>query len=550
MSDSLNTFMFMFSGLQGSYVKNDLKQGVKNSIGKIKTDIHVVSSAPIKNTYVSHLQGEMGLGICPVDGSNMCGFAVLDIDCYSKEKQQHLLNLVHSFDFPFVPFLSKSGGLHLYVFLKQRVKASEVRKLLQQFIDVFSLDNVFSNEGTSLVEIFPKQDVLPQNGKGSYITIPYFNYKQSKTPMISFDFTPVDFTPAMAALTTATTSLKDFESKLKALPYDDAPICIQKALLSYLKGETSGRNDFLFSVAVYLKKKNGTISTEDLIPINEKFFEPLEVTELDAIMHSVANTGYKYKCSGAICKKFCDKKSCMKREYGVGKAKGHFTGIDFGRLIRMNSKDPYYLWELRASEELPYTKVMFKNEEDLSDQKKFLVNCMRYLNVAPTQVSINDWLEIVNGALSRMEVQEVSITSDTTESNQIYKAFISFLVTKKAVNSKPYMVRIGNVYKNEYNEYYFTADGFASYLNSKKLLTKSLIIRETLEHFGCEESTLKLLSVTGEAEIFCWKKMQDADIAKEESFLDAVIDGDKESIKEMLESYKEEGSVDESTVSF
>lgn len=550
MLDALATYMCLFSGLQGSYVSNDLNHAVSTQTGKLKTAVKVVSTIPSKPAYVDHLNGKLGIGICPIDASNNCSFAALDIDCYDKEKLQYLLNVIHQFDLPFIPFKSKSGGLHLYIFLRTRVKANLVRKALKRFIDIFSLDITFNSEGTSLVELFPKQDVLPQNGKGSYITLPYFNHKDSKTPMVSFDFQDVDFRTAMAVLPDSATTLKELDEKLDSLPYEDAPICIQKALLSFLKKEKIGRNDFLFSVAIYIKKKNGSVKKEDLEEINNRFYEPLTEQEIVNILNSVDSHGYKYKCSGAICKKYCDKKLCAKKEFGIGKVKGHFTGIDFGQLIRMDSKDPYYLWELRASEELPFTKVMFKDEEELTDQKKFLVNCVRFLNVAPAQVSTNDWLEIVNKSLAQMIVQQVSITSDTTESNQIYKAFINFLVTKKAVNSKPYMVRIGNVYKNDIGEYYFTADGFINYLTSKKLFTKSLVIREILTHFGCTETNLSLRSSIGETKIPCWKKQSDENLELEESFLDSVIEGDKESIREMLDATTEEVNRNESDISF
>ncbi len=70
-----------------------------------------------------------------------------------------------------IPIESKSGGLHVYVFTKEKVPASLIREFLSNLLFLFGLP--------SKTEIFPKQTTLGknQNGErtsGSFINLPYF----------------------------------------------------------------------------------------------------------------------------------------------------------------------------------------------------------------------------------------------------------------------------------------------------------------------------------------------------------------------------------------
>ena len=532
---ALEIFQSAFQGLRSSYTVNHLERltdGQLASQGKKKTEITTMSRAVSPADYGAHLRGAYGIGISPVNGENRCFYAVVDIDVYTAECTQYVLGIVHDYDLPFFVFRSKSGGLHLYAFFREAESAKEVRRVLFRFVDTFALNTRYEDK----VEVFPKQDVLPKDGHGSCVTLPYFRYDRTPNPMLAPDGTPVPFARAMAALDGSFTSVKDIGTKLDTLPYMDAPVCIQRALLSGTVGENSGRNDFLFSVAVYLKKRFGEGVAEHLAEINGALPAPLSDAEALQIAQSVQKGEYRYKCSSCqICKKFCSKKECALREYGVGRNKGHFTGIDFGQLVRMNSKDPYYVWELRVNDTDPYTKVVFKDEGELADQKQFLIHCIRYLNCAPTQVSPNDWLECVNTALSKMTVQAVSDSTDTTDLSQVHKAFIRFLVQKKAAGNQVYMIRVGAVVTDRSGFLCFSSEGFMAYLNSAHLGTKEMLLRDVLMRFGCEEGDIGYETKSGRRVVFkCWKKKSDEEIESEESILGDVVEGDAEAIDDAV----------------
>jgi hypothetical protein len=532
--NAVSVFIKAFQGLQSSFVKNGLQDIDRNAPvthEKKSTKVYMAKQYITPEDYGRHLRGEQGIGVCPINGSNHCYFATVDIDSYDESGFDYILSIIHDYDLPLNVFKSKSGGIHIHIFFTEAESAKDVRSALYAFCSMFSLDRRFQDKnGQSRVEVFPKQDVLPKDGKGSCVTLPYFNYSDPVNPMLAPDGTEVTFQAAMQVIESSMTSIKHLRDKLSSVPYSDAPPCMQAALVSGLVGKDAGRNDFLFSCAVYLKKKSPDTLGPELQKMNRMLKSPLEEREVSVIADSVAKGEFRYKCKGAVCTSFCQKKLCASREYGVGRNKGHFTGIDFGLLIRMNSKDPYYVWELRVNDTDPYKAVVFKDEGELSDQKQFLIHCIRYLNCAPVQVAPNDWLDTVNTALSKMQIKEVSDDTDTTDLSLVHKAFVRYLVQKQADKAKAYMLRVGAVIKDG-DDYCFSTEGINDYLNTSRVGAKGMLLRDVLLRFGCEEGVMAYKTSTGKVKnIKCWKKKADSEITLEQDLLGDVIEGDIESI--------------------
>ena len=157
-------------------------------------------------------------------------------------------------------------------------------------------------------------------------------------------------------------TIESLEEALTKLPFNDAPICIQSIYLSGILGESSGRNNFLYSAAIYYKKKHGV---EDFGPyvleLNNELPSPLEESDVQNTIKSVASKEGFYKCKDIPCKTFCNKKVCKTREFGLGFEKGgHFSGTDFGSLTRVKCEDPYYIWEVRFDTTKEFQKLTFK----------------------------------------------------------------------------------------------------------------------------------------------------------------------------------------------
>ena len=534
-------FAQLFRGKTNTYVKNELPKEKPEAGQKIKTKITNNEGKVDKELLLNHLEGKFGVGICPVNAEGKCFFGVLDIDYY-RPKIQRVLHFIREYQLPLLPFRSKSGGLHVYLMMSKAVSAKTMRELLNQISYYFSLDTLY---GKNKVEVFPKQEKA--EGFGSSVTLPYFNAENPYTYLLDLDGNPVEFKEALTYIQEHFTSVEAVKEAMDKLPYNDAPPCIQRILLSEeVGGEDSGRNNFLFSYAVYAKKKYGNGFEDYVHEVNNSFECPLESSAVDQTCESVKSNEYLYKCKDVPCNSFCNKSECRKREFGLGKDKGHFTGIDYGQLYRYNSAEPYYIWKLRLNGQEQWHDVIFKDEGYLLDQKNFAKMCVRYLNQAPMQVSNNDWYAILNSVLPNVQEVEVKQESDTSGLSMLHNAFIDYLSNKQARRDAPYQVRVGLCYRelrNGQTKYFFTHRGFSDYLRNQKINFDYAMLRETLKQFGAQEDVLTYTNATEEEIHFpCWSKIEDDDIQKAYSGAMEVENGDKASLN--IESVSEASNKD------
>ena len=515
-------FLLMFKGKSNTYVKNELPKEQPEKGLKIKTKITNNEGNVDKELLTHHLNGDFGVGICPVNAEGKCYFGVLDIDYY-QPKIKRVLHFIKEYQLPLLPFRSKSGGLHVYLMLSKSVSAKTMRETLNTINYYFSLDSIY---GKNKVEVFPKQEKA--EGFGSSITLPYFNAEEAYTYLLDLEGNKIEFRDALDYIQKKFTSIDEVKSSLEHLPYSDAPPCIQRALLSEEVGsEDSGRNNFLFSFAVYAKKKNGSGFEDFVKEVNNNFECPLEDSVVEQICNSVKNNEYIYKCKDIPCNQFCNKPECRTREFGLGRDKSHFTGIDYGQLYRYMTAEPYYIWKLRSQGQEQWSDVVFKDEGFLLDQKNFAKMCVRYLNIAPMQVSNNDWYAVINSILPNIQNVEVSADSDTSSLSILRNSFVSYLANKQASRDCPYQIRVGLCVFQK-GKYYFTHRGFYEYLRNQKISFDMGTMRETLKNFGAKEDVLTYNNVLGEEiHLPCWSKEDDESLKNAYAGAMEVENGDK-----------------------
>ena len=522
-------FAQLFRGKSNTYVRNELPKEKPEAGQKAKTKITNNEGKVDKDLLFKHLNGDFGVGVCPVNAEGKCYFGVLDIDFY-KSKIRRVLTFIKEYQLPLLPFRSKSGGLHVYLILSKAVSAKTMRETLNQIVYYLSLDMIY---GKAKVEIFPKQEKA--EGFGSSVTLPYFNAEHPYTYLLDLDGNPIPFREALDIIQHKLTSIEAVKEALDNLPYNDAPPCIQRILISEeVGGEDTGRNNFLYSFAVYAKKKYGNGFEDYVREVNEGFECPLEDSVVEQTCTSVREHEYVYKCKDIPCNSFCDKPTCRKREFGLGRDKGHFTGIDYGQLYRYKTAEPYYIWKLRLQGQEAWVDVVFKDEGYLLDQKNFAKMCVRYLNQAPMQVSNNDWYAILNSVLPNVQDVEVKQESDTSGLSLLHNAFIQYLSNKQAKRDMPYQIKVGlcvRQAKGGEAKYYFTHIGFSEFLRNKKIAFDYSMLRETLLKFGAKEDVLVYTNSMGEDSHFpCWSKVEDKNIEDAYNGAIEVEQGDKQGL--------------------
>jgi hypothetical protein len=403
--NSINIFNNLFSGNTDYYGYSTLTGEIKESNGKVMTDSYTKEGLVTDTIVRKHLEGVAGLGIIPITTDHKCSFSAIDIDMYKNPyKLQTIVTTIYKYGFPFVPCLTKSGGLHLYTFFSRPVLAKSARSLLKKYLTVLALPNS--------TEIFPKQD--RSTGQGNFINLPYFNYAETKRAMVKGDMQLASFEEFIFKAESSAKTIDEIEEHLKGLPLSDAPPCIQSI---YLLGSTSNRNNYLFSVGRYYKSKHGEDFETYVIKANSLLDDPQTEHEVNnTVISSLRKKDYSYMCKEPPLCDRCNRAECNTREYGLQGS--NISKLSYGQLIRTRSDPPTYIWEVENQE------LFFESEEALINQAKFRQLCIRHLHVLPNKVKQDTWDAIVNQALRNMKTEDENSSFTGMSPGEILKEHV------------------------------------------------------------------------------------------------------------------------------
>ena len=145
-TETVKEFADLFRGLEKAHGAVDLTK--KDANGKQGGDYKFVHQSRTLTTYQDHLEGKSSIGIVPINEKNLCVFGAIDIDTYPLDHVE-IIKRIEKLELPLVVCRSKSGGAHLYLFLKDWVEAEKVQNKLKEVRSEIGLaDNT---------EIFHKQ---------------------------------------------------------------------------------------------------------------------------------------------------------------------------------------------------------------------------------------------------------------------------------------------------------------------------------------------------------------------------------------------------------
>ena len=495
----LADFMDLFAGKihdygQHVYAFNGLRPGEKEE-GKSST---VTNKLLTIEQYKAHLAGTMGLGIIPVDEKGDTKFGGIDIDVYDSDFTPYI-NAIEANNLPLVPFRSKSGGLHLFMFMQQRVSAKAVIDLLNKQVMLLGLDLYVKRKLNKIIEVFPKQSKTEVGKPGSWINLPYYNVAQTRQSAIRAG-KDLSIDAALSYAKSKRVTLADVRSILNDSANADGPPCLQTINLLGGPSKGGGRNNYLFSFGVYLKKKEPELWEQRLFETNTTMEEPLGTEELEAtVISSLRKTGYTYRCSEAPCVDFCRRTVCKTRDFGIGKEGGYFSDLEYGRLVQIKANDPYYEWEVKVIGADKFSVLRFKSEADVIGQDMFLRLCFRELHILPVKIKQSEWYKKINEALPNMITQVVEQEDDTSPIGIFKSLFVQFLTERAMAQTKDQVYgHPGRVYLDEkVNKYYFRTCDLTEYLFVTKLFKYYAPgeVHGILHDFGAE--AIRVTSETG-----------------------------------------------------
>lgn len=472
----INEFMGYFSGSRHNYGEHIYTDAVGED-GKRQGKSYTITDKLLTiEEYKQHLKGQKGIGVVPINEQSKCRFAVIDIDIYDMDLSMYL-EAIERNKFPIVPFKSKSGGLHLYVFFKEEVPATSAIDIMRKFAFYLSIDKLVKNKKNTTVEVYPKQSKLAKGDVGSWINLPYFNAEKTTSFAVKGG-NSLTLTDALIFIKEKETTLIDVDNFLSNLEYSDAPPCLQLIYILNPLREGSGRNNYLFSFGVYLKKKDEEFFEQNLKGINEGLKNPIDQKEVDVtITASLKRKEYLYKCSDSPCVDFCNKKECRMREFGIGKNEGYFSSVECGQLYQFRTAQPYYEWEVKLQGQEVFKSLRFKSEEEVIKQDTFLKLCMRELHELPSKLKQTEWFNKVNQALKEIKIIDVHKDDDTSPMIILRNLIIDFLTGRAKAESKDQIVVKRVFYSKPDKEYWFRL----------KDLNEYLYVTKQLKYFGPQE---------------------------------------------------------------
>jgi hypothetical protein len=347
--------------------------------------------APTRADFEKHLRGQTGVGIVPIQRDKFCTWGAIDIDVDTIDHST-LEQTVRGDHLPLVVCRSKSGGAHVYLFLKEAVLATAVRAALVGFA---------KRIGYAAAEIFPKQNETSEDIIGSWINLPYFGGDTTtRNAIVGGKQVNLDFF-LETARDVAVSRVSLFNSKEKA-EHVDAPPCVISMIHN---GVGPGmRNGALFTIATYLKRAFPDNWKDKVFDVNASFTDPLPAEEIrKTILSSLSRRDFLYKCKEEPCKSLCDSNVCVTRKFGITPAEQKtIVNVDspvFGGLKKFTTEPVY--WEMEVNG-LPVRL----STDDLADYKRLRLRVMDWQTRLLPPMKQGDWDVILDSLMNGATIIE------------------------------------------------------------------------------------------------------------------------------------------------
>jgi len=447
----MKEFITYFTGLKRNYGFCNIDNGYKDpESGKIKFkpgDYGWSSSPVLKQDYQDHLEGKKSIGIQPCDDDGMASFGAIDIDPdYKNFNASKYLKIIEKNDLPVVPIKSKSGGLHVYVFTKTKIQASEIREFLETLLFSFGLP--------ANTEIFPKQTKLGENadGKpinGNFINLPYFNKKERIALMpngeeIKYE----DFINIIGLNLQTKEQLKKIagdlvKKELTGGPTEflDGPPCLQAITKELGEGEKlpDERDRFLFNYMVFAKKKYKDNWEKKVLEAGRNYILYDDDWGDAKVLAKIK--GWLKDTAGHTCNldpiaKKCSKIECIKRPFGVASQLSESWPMLSGLTkIDYKPEPEFYINVSRPNGKV--ATIHAKNVKQIIEQRELKALIAAQIEVVPPPIKSKDFNGMLKDLWSNMDVLKPA--SGTTPREILFELTKEYLNGVQATSHNSFM---------------------------------------------------------------------------------------------------------------
>ena len=353
----------LFEGDPDQFITTSLT-GEVDERGKHQAKYVTIHEPLTSDKWQEHLDGKVRVGVRP-ENNEKAKWGCIDVDptTYKNYSQKKYVGIIQEYNLPLVPVKSKSGGLHLFLFLKDWASVEDIRKKLDEWNDTFFMAN----------EVFPMNKA---------VTMPYHNMNATTEFAFDDNSNPLMIGSFLTLAESKRLSVKELYN-LKTNAYEPEadwqhyPPCVQKLITDPWPG--NNRNNFLFNILVLENKKtDGNLDIKALQEIaldrnKQCFTKPMKSSEAKAIAKSVKMHGYHFKCPPKHNElvPICNKELCKTRKLGIGpqvpEMIDQFKEISYTR----DTKTIYFSFTYRDQR-------ITVQPEDMKDEKSWRTKLLKY----------------------------------------------------------------------------------------------------------------------------------------------------------------------------
>ena len=355
----------LFEGDSTQHLEVTLTGGLDER-GKKQAKYTTVREPVTAELWKKHLDGEVIIGIKPeIDGKTKWGCIDMDPSNYKDFNEKKFVDIIKQYSLPLVPLKSKSGGLHLILFLTDWADQKKVREELDKWNEKY----------------FLAKEVFPRN---KHLGMPY--HKATRTVEYAYDdrgegldleqFIELAFKRRISFDDLINFKTKKYEPEPD---WNEYPPCVQSLLTDKWNGEH--RNDIMFNMAVLeMKRSDGNVDKKTLVKTlferNQAIFSnPLTEKEImGSVAQSTAKKSYNYKCPPRYphMTPICNKQLCQMRKLGIGcqvpDIIDEFTNV----IVTRNVKETFMEFKYKDK------PIVIKTDDDLIDEKSFRKKLLTY----------------------------------------------------------------------------------------------------------------------------------------------------------------------------
>lgn len=466
----IQQFIDLFKGLDIAYGEYFLNGDKDSKTGKTKGQAITKRGPVTEELFRKHINGEINLGIIPINKDNKCSWGCIDVDKYNLNHKD-LIEKIRYKNYPLVPYRSKSGGVHLFLHIDGEVLASDM---------IDKLTEIASDLGLSSCEIFPKQReiMVHKNDLGNWLNIPYQQAARTTRYAMYDNGIGVPLNDLFAFVSKYRIKPENFNAIEVAKvvdqedEFDQFPPCLQALIRNNC--EDGYRNNALTGFATLAKKRNPEGWQKEVWDRNEMFNEPLPKSEVQGLIKQYEKKDYSYKCSDMPLKAHCNAALCKELKYGIDSG-SYVPSID--SFQRLKTNPPIYFLTLgKMTVEL--------NGKQLNQQQLLSEQLFDQADIVWMKMKDKDYRKFLV-QLKQMQ-QDIEGYDETEESEQEFKDTLIQFTQETQQADNPSQVEADMWFLNK-DSIVFKYRTFERFIRKNNKTIKKYEIINILKKHGCNK---------------------------------------------------------------